>query len=141
MAPPQQLRVLRCRAMVARVQALDGRQPLLVQQQQGISTQLQDPHPQPNLPASSLTKHEPAAAHHRPPPSTTATAAGDQARPSPFPAAPRTLKITPAMVVPVFVKPGCFIPFFSKNSFRLHRSKLKPPCCAILPAGHPRPAL
>lgn len=41
----------------------------------------------------------------------------------------RALKITPAMVVPVFVKPGCFAPRASKNSFRLHRSKLKPPCC------------
>ena len=38
----------------------------------------------------------------------------------------------PAMVVPVLVKPGPFTPFFSKNSFRLHRSKLKPPPWAAM---------
>lgn len=51
--------------------------------------------------------------------------------------APLALKITPAMVVPVLVKPGPVIPRASKNSFRLHKSKEKPPACDILPAGSP----
>jgi len=31
------------------------------------------------------------------------------------------------MVVPVFLKPGTLSPFFSRKSFRRHRSKLNPP--------------
>lgn len=38
-----------------------------------------------------------------------------------------TLKMTPEMVVPVLVNPGPFIPFISKTSLRLQRSKLNPP--------------
>ncbi len=42
-------------------------------------------------------------------------------------AAAPTLKITPAIVVPVFQALGRCMPFFSSMSLRLHRSKLKPP--------------
>lgn len=45
----------------------------------------------------------------------------------------------PAMVVPVLVKPGCFAPLASKNSFRLHRSKAKPPWPAMLTGGRACP--
>lgn len=40
---------------------------------------------------------------------------------------PRTLKMMPAMVVPVFVKPGPCMPRFCSSSLRSTRSKLKPP--------------
>jgi hypothetical protein len=39
----------------------------------------------------------------------------------------RTLKIMPAMVVPVFFTAGIFTPFFSNAALRWQRSKLKPP--------------
>ena len=48
----------------------------------------------------------------------------------------RTLNMMPAMVVPVLVNPGPFTPCFSKKSFRLHRSKAKPPSPAAAMAGH-----
>ena len=38
-----------------------------------------------------------------------------------------TLNINPAMVVPVFVKPGGLTPLFSRYAFRPHRSNEKPP--------------
>ena len=41
--------------------------------------------------------------------------------------------MTPAMVVPVFQRPGGLTPFFSRKELRLHRSKLKPP--AFEPTG------
>ena len=47
-----------------------------------------------------------------------------------------TLNMMPAMVVPVLVNPGPFTPCFSKKSFRLHRSKTKPPSSAAAMAGN-----
>lgn len=42
-----------------------------------------------------------------------------------------TLKITPEIVVPVFLKPGGFTPLASRKALRAQRSKSKPPVTVI----------